>query len=143
MVGGSSARGATIGRAPLTARDTRAPVFDVAAAAFMLALTIGFLHHADRPVTAAAYGMAGVATLPLVLWRRNPVLVLVLTLAGSAALLAGGWPGQPPLGATLALFLLAGSRDLVHPWSPRLTVLVVLLLALHLGAYALGHHRLP
>jgi signal transduction histidine kinase len=83
--------------------------------------------------------IAAVASLPLLVWRRAPVAVFVVTLLASATLMVLGYPGGPPLGATIALYLIATSRDPAHPWNRRLTELVVVLFAIHIGAFAVGH----
>jgi signal transduction histidine kinase len=83
--------------------------------------------------------IAAVASLPLLTWRRAPLAVFVVTLLASATLMALGYPGGPPLGATITLYLIATSRDAAHPWNRQLTELVVVLFAVHLGAFAIGH----
>jgi signal transduction histidine kinase len=89
--------------------------------------------------TAVAVTLAAVASWPLVAWRRAPLAVFVITLLGSAALMALGYPGGPPIGATIALYLVALSRDDDHPWTRPLAVIVTVLFAAHFAAFALGH----
>jgi signal transduction histidine kinase len=57
--------------------------------------------------------------------------------------MARGYPGGPPVGPTIALYLLAASRDAAHPWTRRITVIVVALFCLHVGAFGAGHGELP
>ena len=83
--------------------------------------------------------LAAVASLPLLGWRRAPLVAFVLMMGGSAALMALGYPGGPPFGATVALYLIASRRDADHPWSRPLAGLVIVLFAVHFGAFALGH----
>ena len=57
--------------------------------------------------------------------------------------MALGYAGGPPVGATIALYLLAASRDDAHPWTVRTTGIVVGLFAVHFGAYTIGHGSVP
>ena len=83
--------------------------------------------------------LAAVSSLPLVQWRRAPLGVFVVTVAASAALMALGYAAGPPVGATIALYLLAASRDDAHPWTVWTTGIVAALFAVHFGADAIGH----
>jgi signal transduction histidine kinase len=96
-------------------------------------------HHLDAVGTLLAL----CATLPLVLWRRAPLAVFVLTTAASAASMARGYPGGPPVGPTIALYLLAASRDARRPWTRRTTEVVVGMFCLHILAFGLGHDQVP
>lgn len=87
--------------------------------------------------------LAACSSLPLLVWRRAPLLVFVGTTVASATAMAIGYPGGPPLGATVALFLLATSRDELHPWTSRLTATVAVLFALHFAAFGIGHGTVP
>lgn len=115
---------------------------DAAIAALVLAGTVAMTTHqhssADGGETVAVI-LAAVASLPLLAWRRAPVAVFVVALLGSAGLMALGYSGGPPLGATVALYLMARGRDEARPWSRSLTGLVAALFAVHFGAYAAGH----
>jgi signal transduction histidine kinase len=84
--------------------------------------------------------LAAAASLPLVWWRRHPLGVFVLTAAASAPLL--GYQAVPPLGPTVALYLLAASRDGRHPWTRRMTLAVAVLFLIHLAAVGLAHDEL-
>jgi signal transduction histidine kinase len=86
---------------------------------------------------------AAAATLPLVAWRRAPLGVLAITIVPSATAMLVGYPGGPPIGPTIALYLLARSRDELHPWTRWTTAAVVGLFALHFVAYAIGNGKLP
>ena len=60
-----------------------------------------------RELDALGVLLAALASLPLVAWRRAPLAVFVATAAASAALNGFGYPPGPPLGPTVALYLLA------------------------------------
>jgi signal transduction histidine kinase len=96
-------------------------------------------HHLDAVGTL----LAVCATLPLVVWRRAPLAVFVLTTAASAASMARGYPGGPPVGPTIALYLLAASRDARHPWTRQISEIVVIMFCLHVAAFGLGHDQVP
>jgi signal transduction histidine kinase len=96
-------------------------------------------HHLDAVGTL----LAVCATLPLVVWRRAPLAVFVLTTLASAASMARGYPGGPPVGPTIALYLLAASRDARHPWTRQITQIVVAVFCVHILAFGLGHDQLP
>jgi signal transduction histidine kinase len=96
-------------------------------------------HPATRHSATLGVLLAAVASLPLLRWRRAPLTVFVVTLLGSASLMILGYPGGPPLGATIALYLVATTRDEDHPWSRPLAGLVTVLFAVHFAAFAVGH----
>jgi len=96
-------------------------------------------HHLDAVGTV----LAVCATFPLVFWRRAPLAVFVVTTAASAASMARGYPGGPPVGPTIALYLLAASRDARHPWTRQITEIVVVMFCLHVAAFGLGHDQVP
>ena len=52
-------------------------------------------------------------------WRRSPLGVFALTTAASASSTRSASAPGPPFGPTIALFLLAASRDDAHPWTRR------------------------
>jgi signal transduction histidine kinase len=87
--------------------------------------------------------LAALASLPLVGWRRAPLAVFVLTAGASAALNALGYPPGPPLGPTIALYLLALSpgRTRAPRWATGVVVLG--LFAVHVGAVAVAEGAYP
>jgi signal transduction histidine kinase len=99
-------------------------------------------HTAHGPLVAGLL-LAALAALPLLFWRRQPVAVFIATLLGSASLMALDYAGGPPIGATVALFLLARSRTTAEPWSLRLTALVAALFVVHFTAFGLAHDQFP
>lgn len=119
--------------------------FDVAVTLIAFGATLALLAHGaggrstGKHLDAPAVVLATAGSLPLLLWRRSPVTVFVLTLIASAAAMALGYPVGPPVGATIALFLLATSRGDVRPWSWPIAGVVALLFAVHFTASALGH----
>ncbi len=96
-------------------------------------------HHLDSVGTL----LAVCSTFPLVVWRRAPLVVFVLTSAASAASMARGYPGGPPVGPTIALYLLAASRDARRPWTRQITEIVVTVFCVHILAFGLGHNQVP
>ena len=87
--------------------------------------------------------LAGCTSLPLVMWRRAPLAVFVVATSASAVLMARGYPAGPPVGPTIALYLLAASRDAARPWTRQTTAIVVGMFCVHILAFALGHGQLP
>jgi signal transduction histidine kinase len=96
-------------------------------------------HHLDAPGVV----LAAASSFPLLLWRRAPLAVFVITTAASAASMARGYPGGPPAGPTIALYLLAASRLPQHPWTRQTTEIVVAVFCVHILAFGLGHDQVP
>jgi signal transduction histidine kinase len=87
--------------------------------------------------------LAGCATLPLFWWRRAPLAVFTFTTAASAGLMARGYPGGPPIGPTVALYLLALSRNPDSRSTRRVVAIVIVMFGVHVAAFGLGHGQLP
>jgi signal transduction histidine kinase len=124
-------------------RQRRDLVLDatIALAAFALQLAVlAARSEADaRELDPLGVGLAALSALPLVLWRRSPLGVFAATAAASAALNGLGYPPGPPVGPTLALFLVG-----LSPEGSRLTGAVVAgLFAAHLGAVAAAEQEFP
>lgn len=101
--------------------------------------TLLMLVHAGTDLTASTITLAAAACLPLLAWRSWPLGVLTVTTVASAVLGAQGVAGAvPPLGATVALYLLAASRDEQRPWTRTAGAAVVGLFAMHMGAHEAG-----
>jgi signal transduction histidine kinase len=76
------------------------------------------------------------ATLPLLAWRRFPLGVFVATSATSVLMAGLGYPVGLLIGPTIALYLLAASRDRETPWTGWTTAAAVGLFVAYLGAAA-------
>lgn len=101
--------------------------------------TLLMLAHAGTSLTVPTVVLAGLACLPLLAWHRSPLGVLAITTVASAVLGGLGDTGTvPPLGATVALYLLAVSRNERRPWTRRTTAAVVGLFAIHIAAHEVG-----
>jgi signal transduction histidine kinase len=96
-----------------------------------------------RELDALGVMLAAFTSLPLVGWRRSPLAVFALTAAASAVLNGLGYPPGPPLGPTVALFLVALSSERTR--GPRwATAAVVLgLFVVHLGSVAVAEDEFP
>jgi signal transduction histidine kinase len=96
-----------------------------------------------RELDALGALLAAIASLPLVAWRREPLAVFGLTAAASAALNGLGYPPGPPLGPTIALYLLAlnPERTRVPRWAVGVAVLG--LFVVHVSAVALAEDEFP
>jgi len=87
--------------------------------------------------------IAAGTSLPLIAWRRAPVAVFLIATTASAILMIRGYPAGPPIGPTIALYLLAASRDATRPWTRLTTGIVVGMFCVHIASFAIGHDRLP
>jgi signal transduction histidine kinase len=87
--------------------------------------------------------LAGCSTIPLIAWRRFPLGVLAVTAAAGALLVGLGYRVDLLLGPTVALYLLAASRQPQAPWTWRTTAIVVGLLVAYLGAAAAAQGTFP
>jgi len=87
--------------------------------------------------------LAAFTSLPLIAWRRSPLAILVITTTASALIMLRGYPAGPPVGPTIALYLLAASRDSGRPWTRQTTAIVVGMFCVHIAAFAIGHDELP
>lgn len=72
--------------------------------------------------------------LPLLLWRRRPLVVFAVTAVCASLAAAVGYTSDPTPGPIAALYLLAMSRTRERPWRPSTTGVVLALLT----AYLLG-----
>lgn len=118
-------------RLPARARDS-------AIAAVALAASLALLSHGGLPVIGEDSHLdvrsaifAACAALPLVAWRRAPLGVFFLTATASVVAAAAGYAPGAPIGPTVALYLLAASRDATRPWTRRTTTLAVGLFVAH------------
>ena len=96
-----------------------------------------------RGLDALGVGLAAVAALPLLVWRRAPLAVFVVTALASAAINALEYPPGPPIGPTVALFFVGFSGDRSKR-GVRLTAAVVgVLYVVHVVAAVSGREESP
>ena len=139
-----------IARGLPTARHRSGALLDGAIAVTAFGATLTLLAHglgsgttASRHLDAVGVLLGACASLPLPAWRRHALSVFAATTVASAALNLLGYPGGPPVGPTVALYLLASSRDAAHPWTRETTAIVVGLFSFHFAAFAIGHSTMP
>jgi signal transduction histidine kinase len=96
-----------------SARD--APLRDgaLAVAAFAASVALLAVGESEEGDGLGAFdvALAALASLPLVAWRRAPLAVFVATALASSLLYAVADPDGPPIGPTVAVYLLAFSSD--------------------------------
>lgn len=137
-----------------TAQSRLGPIdigFGAAALGAALALSLALLNGwADRtvhpgPGALGVFGLAVVAlsAAPVIGWRRAPLGVFVLTASASTLLAGFDYPMGFPVGPTVALYLLAASREEASPWTKRSTAIVMALLVSYLAAVAAARGRFP
>jgi signal transduction histidine kinase len=146
-------------------RPGSGPLLDVAMAAVVLAVSLLQISHGAVPGWVAdgagrgdahrealsgladldwyAGMLAVCASAPLVAWRRSAVGVFAVIGAASALLAGLGYPLWAPLGAGVALFLLAASRDERSSWTPQTTSIVLLVFCAYVGAAGLDKGGFP
>jgi signal transduction histidine kinase len=130
-------------------RVRREAVLDLVRAIAVFAASLALLAaRADSGADAHAVDLTGVllvalASLPLAAWRREPLTVFVVTAAASSALNGLGYPPGPPLGPTVALFLLGLRSELTR--APRIVVgsAVVTLYVVHASAVGFAEDEFP
>jgi hypothetical protein len=115
----------------------------VFAGSLLLLSRIGGAGDAHRGLDVPGVALAAASSLPLVAWRRSPLGVLALMTVASAALAALGYPRGVPVGPTVAVYLLAVSRDDAHPWTARTTAAVAGLFAVHATALGISRRQFP
>jgi signal transduction histidine kinase len=133
------------------ARSRSGSLVDAAIALVALGGTLAQLSHGGLGATGSGAGeldwtagvLAACAAVPLVAWRYAPRGVFASTASACVLLGALGYPIGLPLGPTLALYLLAASRDERDPWTRRDGAMVVALFLVYLGATAVGDDGFP
>jgi len=129
---------------PFVVQPSSRALLDVGLAVALLAGSLVILSHGSvrtsRPgppeLNLICVVLAACSTIPLIAWRRFPLGVFTLTAVASTLLAGIGYLMEMPLGFTVALYLLAASRERETPWTRRTTVTVVGLLVTYLGAVA-------
>jgi signal transduction histidine kinase len=92
----------------------------------------------QRSVDPLDVAIAIMGSAPLAAWRVAPLVVFGLTGVAAVCLAGQGEVLWPPIGACLALYLLAASRDAKSPWTWHTTAAVVGFLALYVGVVTTG-----
>jgi signal transduction histidine kinase len=108
----------------------------LAAAAFavsVLLLIVGE-NDADSAVGALDVVFVALASLPLVAWRRAPLAVFVVTALASSLTFSVAEPAGPPIGPTIAVYLLGFSGDGSRRRTQLTLAVVAAMLALHVVA---------
>jgi signal transduction histidine kinase len=121
-------------------RRQRAIDIGIALAAF--GLTIGLLagggvgpeDQGQRDLDGLGVVLAGLSSLPLVLWRRAPLGVYAFVVVASAVMYGLDYPHGPPFGPTVGLFLLASNRTDLRLSGRALAGVIVVLFAGHFAA---------
>jgi signal transduction histidine kinase len=112
---------------------------DVALAVVAFAASLGLLAVGESERGADGLGaldvfVVALASLPLVGWRLAPVAVFVVTALASSLLYATAEPDGPPIGPTVAVYLMALSGDGSRVRTRLTLAVVAVLLAVHVVA---------
>ena len=102
-------------------------------AASVVLLAVGE-NEADSDLGALDVVFVALASLPLVAWRRAPLAVFVVTALASSLTFAVAEPAGPPIGPTIAVYLLAFSGDGSRRRTQLTLGVVAVMLALHVVA---------
>jgi signal transduction histidine kinase len=131
------------GRYARLVKGRRNLAIDIALALAAFAATLALLGHgSSRDLDALGVLLAACATWPLVLRRRWPLGVLVVTTIASATLNGLDYALGPPFGPTLALFFVAADER-TRARIGTTAAVVVALLTLHLGATGIAEDGFP
>ena len=132
-------------RTPALKVPARRPLVDLAMVVVSLLVSLAIIAHglgASRSGMdlRGALVLAG-STLPLIAWRRFPLGVFLVTAAGAVVVAGLGYrhPFGIPVSATVALYLLAASRE-QRGWTPWMSAAALGMFGLYMGvtAAALG-----
>jgi signal transduction histidine kinase len=130
-------------------RPSRELVQDVVLALAVFAGSVALLAargdsgHDTRELDLLGVLLAAVASLPLVAWRRAPLAVFVVTALASAVLNGLAYPPGPPLGPTVALFLLALSPERARASRWAIAGVVVGIFGVHVASVAVAEDAVP
>jgi signal transduction histidine kinase len=135
----------------VAARPSSGALLDVAIAGAAFVGTLALLRHGGvaptRPGSArldlVGVALAACTTVPIIAWRRFPLGAFAVTAAAGVLLAGLGYPLDVVLGPTVALYLLAASRNRDKPWTRRPTAVVVGLFAAYLSASGAVHGTFP
>jgi signal transduction histidine kinase len=114
-------------------------LLDAALAAGAFAFACGLLIVGENEAGADGFGaldlaVVALASLPLVAWRRAPLAVFVVTALASSLLYAVAEPVGPPIGPTIAIYLVGFSDDGSRSRTRRTLAVAVAMLAVHVAA---------
>jgi signal transduction histidine kinase len=124
-------------------------LIDSAIAVVVFAASLGLLAVGDADlfdrggVAAPAVLLAALASLPLVVRRRAPLPVFVLTALASSVLHVIATPAGPPIGPTVALYGLAAGGDGSRARTRLNLAVVIAMLAVHVAASGLEDGSFP
>jgi signal transduction histidine kinase len=135
----------------LGARLRSGALIDAAIALVALVGSLAQLSHGGIGATQSDAGeldwtaglLVACSAVPLLAWRRAPRGVFVSTASACVLLGALGYPIGLPLGPTVALYLLASSRNEADSWTRRDSRMVVALFLAYLAGTAVGDSGFP
>jgi signal transduction histidine kinase len=125
------------------ARPSSGALLDVAVAAATLVGSRALLSHGSGELDLLGIVLVACSTVPLLAWRRFPLGVFAVTATAGVLLTGLGYRIDLLLGPSVALYLLAASREEEAPWTRRSTVTVVGLFVAYLGASAAAQGTFP
>lgn len=134
-----------------TARLGSGALLDVATAVVAFAGTLALLRHGGVAPTRPRPGeldligvvLAAFGAMPLIVWRRFPFGVFAVTAASSVLLVGLGYRVDLVLGPTIALYLLAASRQRETRGTGFMTTTMVGMFVAYLGAAAAAQRTFP
>jgi signal transduction histidine kinase len=124
---------------PASERYTDAAIGIVAfVASVLLMLHGGFAvtRQGSGELGVGAVALIALTSLPLLMWRRAPFSVFIVTAVATTVLAVAVYPIGVPVGPAVALYLLAASRDEANRWLGRITVAAIALLIGYAAAAA-------
>jgi signal transduction histidine kinase len=126
-------------RTPLRTADGGVKLLDAALAVAAFAASVALLAVGESEAGSDGFGaldvaIVALASLPLVAWRVAPLAVFVVTALASSLLYAVADPVGPPVGPTLAVYLLAFSSDGSRARTRLTIAAVAALLTVHVVA---------
>jgi signal transduction histidine kinase len=136
-------------RLEVTSRYRKDLLLDLALAVAVFAGSVALLaaggpqDEGGSNIDALGVVLAALASLPLIAWRRAPLLVFVVTAVASTVLRGIAEPTGPPLGPTVAVYLVAFSGDGSRARTRLTLALVGVMLVAHLAATGLAQDAFP
>lgn len=126
----------------------RPALVDAGIAILAFVVSLGLIHglvltHTGHELNTAGALLAAATTFPLVFWRMAPLWVFAISSAGAVLASALAYALDIPVGATVALYLVAANRSTTKPWTRGLTALVIGFLIVYLGVIAIAFGSWP